>query len=205
MHEFASSKNRKKHDTKATRPASVSPLFAMGGGEPPTREEREAALRETIARLSDDADEPQTVAAALVAIRKDLRGSPDGPAAVVKVRQKRRLYSATHRRRRRDDGPLPWTSRVRDLPAVSPPRRAPRAAARHHTNPSLTARPIPSSCAPPASRDRVSRSRAFVAISLFRVVPVHAVSRVVAATPRRPTCRCPPASRTCSPCGTRTT
>ena len=75
-------------------------MFAMGGGEPPTREEREAALRETIARLSDDADEPQTVAAALVAIRKDLRGSPDGPAAVVKVRQKRRLSSATHRRRR---------------------------------------------------------------------------------------------------------
>ena len=139
-------------------------MFAMGGGEPPTREEREAALRETIARLSDDADEPQTVAAALVEIRKDLRGYPDGPAAVVKVRQKRRLYSATHRRRRRDDGPLPWTSRVRDLLAVSPPRRAPRAAARHHTNPSLTARPIPSSCAPPASRDRVSLSRAFVAI-----------------------------------------
>jgi len=96
------------------------PLFAMGGGEPPTREEREAALRETIARLSDDADEPQTVASALVAIRKDLRGSPDGPAAVVKVRLKRRLASGTHRRRRRDDGPLAWTSRVRDLPAYRP-------------------------------------------------------------------------------------
>ena len=100
-------------------------MFAMGGGEPPTREAREAALRETIARLSDDANEPQTVASALVAIRKDLRGSPDGPAAVVKVRLKRRLASAKHRRRRRDDGPLAWTSRVRDLPAVSPPRHAP--------------------------------------------------------------------------------
>jgi hypothetical protein len=125
MHEFASSKNRKKHDTKATRPASVAPLFAMGGGEPPTREEREAALRETIARLSDDADEPQTVAAALVAIRKDLRGSPDGPAAVVKVRQKRRLSCATHRRRRRDDGPPPG----RPGSAISRPYR-PRVALR---------------------------------------------------------------------------
>lgn len=62
-------------------------MFAMGGGEAPTREEREAALRETIARLSEDADEPRMVAAALVAIRKHLRGSPDGPTAVVRVRR----------------------------------------------------------------------------------------------------------------------
>ena len=52
-------------------------------GAPPTRE---ASLRALISRLSEDADEPQIVAVALVGIRKELRNGLDGPADVVKVR-----------------------------------------------------------------------------------------------------------------------
>ena len=57
-----------------------------GGRRPASRADREGALRANVSRLSDDADDPQVVASALSAIRKELRGSPEGPEWVVKVR-----------------------------------------------------------------------------------------------------------------------
>ena len=51
-----------------------------------SRPEHDIALRESVRRLSENADEPEIVAAALCAIRKFLRTSPEGPAWVVQVR-----------------------------------------------------------------------------------------------------------------------
>jgi hypothetical protein len=65
------------------------------GVDPATRETREASLRDLISQLRDDADDPQLVAAALVGIRKELRGSSEGPADVVKVRSNFDLQSPT--------------------------------------------------------------------------------------------------------------
>ena len=57
---------------------------------PPTivcsRLEHDIALRESVRRLSENADESEIVAAALCTIRKFLRTSPEGPAWVVQVR-----------------------------------------------------------------------------------------------------------------------
>ena len=60
----------------------------MGGGTTvaaPDREAREAALRDNVRRLTDNDDEPPALAAALSAIRRELRGAPEGRAWVVKV------------------------------------------------------------------------------------------------------------------------
>lgn len=56
-----------------------------GGLPPPSLKERETNLRRCISILSDAPDEPAEVAAALTAIRRELRASPEGPGWVVQV------------------------------------------------------------------------------------------------------------------------
>ena len=75
------------------------------GATPASRADREGALRANVSRLSDDADDPQVVASALSAIRKELRGSPEGPEWVVKVRDTALLTAAAADAISRDDIP----------------------------------------------------------------------------------------------------
>ena len=59
---------------------------AMGASSDASPGDREAALRANVARLSEEADDPSAVASALAAIRRELRGAPEGPARVVQPR-----------------------------------------------------------------------------------------------------------------------
>ena len=85
--------------THASACDDPTPRLMMGGGDekkkdPGSLKERETKLRNNVTRLSEDADEPTEVAAALTAIRRELRTSPEGPSWVVKV------SIPSHRRRR---------------------------------------------------------------------------------------------------------
>lgn len=113
------------------------------GATPASRADREGALRANVSRLSDDADDPQVVASALSAIRKELRGSPEGPEWVVKVRDTALPTAAAADAFSRDD-----------IPRGSPP---PRSLARTSRTPILTDLPPLAVSLLPDSRRRTSR------------------------------------------------